>query len=315
MKQVKWFSVLFILVVVLFCLTDTQKDSRNSGTDKVNQPAGASHEEPASKIRDLPWLKNFQSRHQRYEERVLFRAVPSVDDFKRLHPILVSNIRLVMANYADLNDLTRKISFQYTGVDVGIAAQGRILQLVRLSGDPRHHLNIAMIPYDAAQGIANFHSQKNGIGVVALNWGGPLYEARLIHEIGHDLRVKENAASSSAPVDSDPWLDEELEMNALETLVLNRASNGRFGKLLETISSRLDGTVLKTKNWVQIWEVVTDADVSLFEELFGIQEHGPRMCSSYSAQFGIALSLYHLKKHGATQTELREFYLWQRTNK
>ena len=76
----------------------------------------------------------------------------------------------------------------------------------------------------------------SALGVAALKLQDELwYRAIIAHELWHAKRHREGAASATAPILSDAWVDEELEAHALESAVLDGWTQGAYYRKLTAI--------------------------------------------------------------------------------
>jgi hypothetical protein len=115
-----------------------------------------------------------------------------------------------------------------------------------------------------------YDSNWGSLIIAALNFSDDKwYDALLAHELWHAKRHREGAASATAPMLSDIWIDEELQAHDVETKVLDARTNGAYRQRLHGIASRISARSEK-----HFLAKITPEDLRQLDQLFnpGIAE-------------------------------------------
>ena len=120
----------------------------------------------------------------------------------------------------------------------------------------------------------------------------------IAHEAWHAKLHREGAASATALMLTDSWVEEELQAHEVERKVLHARTSGEYGRRLDTVVSRI-----RAKTFSRFLVRVKPTDMISLDQLFspGI----PEETDIRSAQYLLDLGLLWAQKH-FTGTKLQQ---------
>ena len=80
-----------------------------------------------------------------------------------------------------------------------------------------------------------YKAEWRALMIAAVDWPEQVFPALTIHELGHALYHRQGRPSATAPPTSDSYIEEEITMHELESLVLNSYSDGGYFQTIDEL--------------------------------------------------------------------------------
>ena len=181
------------------------------------------------------------------------------------------------------------------------------------SGAHQDNLEICLVSRDQFDpnfpSLAYYDQNWKSLILAAIDYPKVIFDGLVCHELGHALRHSQNRLSSTSPPGSDLYIEEEVEMHDLESLVFNLATNGRYFASVDSI--------LDTKNNITDFkDVIFSVSINDMRQLDAIvgQEYGGRLSRLIAMQHYYALATRYLEGlnlvSGDIVKEKIKFYRW-----
>lgn len=211
------------------------------------------------------------------------------------------NAEQLLSKYVGVSVLAREIRERFTSLHIsefrdGIAVTNFISneeaeEHVENPGSERK-LEVSIVPIIQRQKYQGtfpsnlyYRSEWGAVMVTGVVIPDVFLAALLYHEMGHALRHRQGAPSSTAPANSDIWIWEEIEMHELEHHVLDSAVGGQLSKLYDEILARRSSDTDLISRHVKIDDLIR------FDQMFNLEKTGRELVGVYLAQFETGLRL------------------------
>jgi hypothetical protein len=217
--------------------------------------------------------------------------------------------------YKDLDPLAARIAATFTKVEVKAFEGEYDLAACKSQKDNQNYYNqesdtllVYLLPQDkldlaeTPHGIINFSSCYDAIFYPAIIWTGePFLNGMMMHEAGHALLELEGKHKDVKLMDKEYPL-EEVEMQRLESLVVNQDSNEKFYEYIDQI-------IVRESSAKDVYDVMSSLDFNDLAMLDSITDssncnidQGRMMHANYV--FSIAFRYYKGKMIGQQKLDL-----------
>lgn len=230
----EWMKTIAVLLVVigfffLVSLIKRESEKPDPGEAKVQALKQSLWTYYLSKPRNEWWLLD----------------VPKDDTHEATFAALTAmkeRIARLIATYGHVSPLTAEVAQAFPEFHLSIFTNGASVLLMRHGTmPPAGSFELCFVPRSQA-GFGHLYplyyfQPWHAVVLFAIQFPDSMLAASLFHELGHALRGKQGR-STAGEVESDAYVDEEIEMHRMGEGVLDAATKGAFRAAIATIASR-----------------------------------------------------------------------------
>lgn len=209
--------------------------------------------------------------------------------------------------YKNVSPVAAEIAERFTDIYVGFAIGIGVMSNMEGPGDINQ---IGVVFVSEAEkpnhpSSVYYNERWNAVGIAAIDWSPAVFDALVLHELGHALYALQGKASSKARTGSDAWIGEELIMHKLEMDVLNESSDGAYIDALDAIlESRPPKTI------ADIYGKMEGGELEALDQSLGLGSMSSEEASIIAAQHVTSLAFRYCEEMSESERErlMTSFY-------